>query len=244
MAWFDDAFGPWYLKLYAHRDREEAHRTFQALDPWLPRGGRMLDVACGMGRHLEILIARGLPAVGLDRSATLLANAPACVRPHLVRGDMRQLPFPNQRFHGLFSFFTSFGYFGKQSAHEALLSEFARVAVEGGRMVLDVANPPQVRARLCPFSERTLEGYAVRERRTLVSRSDGDVVLKDIQVSDSSGEPVATFHEEVSLYERDALLDMLNVSSWREVTSLGDYDGSPWTVQSPRLIVIAEKRTA
>ena len=61
MAWFDDAFGPWYLKLYAHRGREEAARTFQALDPWLPRGGRMLDVACGIGRHLEILIGRGVP---------------------------------------------------------------------------------------------------------------------------------------------------------------------------------------
>jgi SAM-dependent methyltransferase len=244
MAWFDEAFGPWYLKLYAHRDREEAHRTFVALDPWLPRGGRMVDVACGMGRHLEILIARGYPAVGLDRSATLLANAPAPVRPHLVRGDMRQLPFSNRRFNGLFSFFTSFGYFGKRSAHEALLSEFARVVADGGRMVLDVANPPQVRACLRPFSERTLDGHAVRERRALVSRSDGDVVVKDVQVSDATGEPVATFHEEVSLYERDELLDMLHAASWRELVSLGDYDGTTWTRESPRLIVIAERTSA
>jgi len=201
----------------------------------------MLDVACGMGRHLELLIARGFPAVGLDRSATLLANAPASVHPHLVRGDMRQLPFSNQRFHGLFSFFTSFGYFGKRNAHEALLSEFARVVTGGGRMVLDVANPPQVRACLRPVSERTLEGHTVRERRALVSRSEGDVVVKDVQVSDASGEPVATFHEEVSLYERHELLDMLRSASWRELASLGDYDGAPWTTESPRLIVIAER---
>ena len=204
----------------------------------------MLDVACGMGRHLELLIARGLPAVGLDRSSTLLANAPATVRPHLVRGDMRQLPFSNHRFHGLFSFFTSFGYFGKRSAHEALLSEFARVVASGGRLVLDVANPPQVRACLRPFSERTLDGHAVRERRSLISRSDGDVVVKDVEVSDATGEPVASFHEEVSLYERDELLAMLQSASWRELASLGDYDGTRWTPQSPRLIVVAERTIA
>ena len=244
MAWFDDAFGPWYLKLYAHRGREEAARTFQALDPWLPRGGRMLDVACGVGRHLEILIGRGVPAVGLDRSAALLANAPPSLHPHLVRGDMRELPFADRGFTGLFSFFTSFGYFGRRSVHEALLSEFARVVAAGGRMVLDVANPPDVRSCLKPFSERSVEDHVVREHRTLVSRSDGDVVIKDIQVSDPTGEPIAAFHEEVSLYERADLLDMLHAASWNELTSLGNYNGEPWTPGSPRLIIVAERTAA
>ena len=204
----------------------------------------MLDVACGMGRHLEILIGRGVPAVGLDRSATLLANAPPSLHPHLVRGDMRELPFAAHGFVGLFSFFTSFGYFGRRSAHEALLGEFARVVSVGGRMVLDVPNPPDVRSCLKPFSERTVDNHVVREHRTLVSRSDGDVVIKDIQVTDHTGEPVAAFHEEVSLYERDDLLDMLNTTSWDEITSLGSYEGEPWTSRSPRLIVVAERKRA
>ena len=201
----------------------------------------MLDVACGMGRHLEILIGRGQTAFGLDRSATLLANAPPAVRPYLVRGDMRQLPFAERRFTGLFSFFTSFGYFGRRSAHEALLAEFARVVDAGGRLVLDVPNPPDVRACLRPFSERTVDTYAVRERRALVSRSDGDVVIKDIEVTDPSGERVGAFHEEVSLYERDDLLEMLRASAWKEVASLGNYEGDPWSPASPRLLVIAER---
>jgi len=244
MAWFDDAFGPWYLKLYAHRDREEAARTFHALDPWLPRGGRMLDVACGMGRHLEILIGRGQTAFGLDRSATLLANAPPSVQPYLVRGDMRQLPFRERGFTALFSFFTSFGYFGRRSAHESLLAEFARVVASGGRLVLDVPNPPDVRACLRPFSERTVDNYAVRERRTLVARSDGDVVIKDIEVSDPSGETIASFHEEVSLYEREDLLNMLQGTGWKELASLGNYEGATWSPESPRLLVIAERTNA
>ena len=204
----------------------------------------MLDVACGMGRHLEILIERGQSAFGLDRSATLLANAPPSVRPYLVRGDMRQLPFAERGFNGLFSFFTSFGYFGRRSAHEALLAEFARVVVSGGRLVLDVPNPPEVRSCLRHFSERTVDSFAVRERRSIVSRSDGDVVIKDVDVSNPAGETVASFHEEVSLYERDDLLDMLEATSWKELTTLGNYEGDTWSPESPRLIVVAERTTA
>ena len=111
-------------------------------------------------------------------------------------------------------------------------------------MVLDAANPPQVRTCLRPASERTLEGLVVREHRTLVSGSEGDVVVKDVQVSDATGKTVAAFHEEVSLYERDDLLDMLGRASWKELATLGDYDGAAWTPESPRLIIVAERTPA
>jgi SAM-dependent methyltransferase len=244
MAWFDDAFGPWYLKLYAHRDREEAAHTLRALDPWLPRGGRMLDVACGRGRHLEVLIERGQDAVGLDRSVALLTAAPAFLRPHLVRGDMRKLPFPDGAFRVLFSFFTSFGYFGSRPAHEALLAEFARAVAAGGRLVLDVPNLPQIHATLAPVSERAVAGHAVRELRTLLHREDEDVVIKEVEVSDPAGRRVASFREEVSLYERHVLLRMLGQAGWRETKTLGSYEAGAWTPASPRLILIAERMTA
>jgi SAM-dependent methyltransferase len=244
MAWFDDAFGPWYLKLYAHRDREEAARTFLALDPWLPQGGRMLDVACGMGRHLDILIGRGVPAVGLDRSARLLDCAPASLRPYLVRGDMRQLPFPDRVFGVLFSFFTSFGYFGSRTAHRALLSEFARVVEPKGRLVLDVSNAPYVRESLVRSSRRVVDGHEIQEDRAILDRKGESVVIKSTRVADGAGREVASFREEVSLYDREELLGMLGEAGWRETISLGDYDGRPWTAHTQRLLVLAERGKA
>ena len=202
----------------------------------------MLDVACGMGRHLEVLIGRGIPAVGLDRSAALLDRAPASVRGHLIRGDMRKLPFADRGFMGLLSFFTSFGYFGTRRAHEDLLAEFARVTLPQGRLVLDVANPPHVVTTLSPSSERVVENHTAVERRYLETRGQEHVVVKDIRITDAGGRSVASYCEEISLYERDTLLAMLDGTGWSEVKSLGTYDGDAWSPQTPRLIVVAERR--
>lgn len=204
----------------------------------------MLDVACGMGRHLEVLLGRGIPAVGVDRSATLLDHAPDSVRGHLVRGDMRRLPFGDRMFLGLLSFFTSFGYFGTREAHEDLLTEFARVALPQGRLVLDVANPPHVLSTLCPSSERVVEGHTAEERRFVEHRDHETVVIKAVQIKDAGGRSVASYCEEISLYERDALIDMLNRTGWLEIKSLGNYGGDDWSPQAPRLIVVAERRRA
>ncbi len=63
-------------------------------------GGPVLELGCGTGR-LSIPLGRaGVPLVGIDRSEAMLARARARVRRvglsrrvHLVRGDIRKLPF-------------------------------------------------------------------------------------------------------------------------------------------------------
>ena len=63
-------------------------------------GGPVLELGCGTGR-LSIPLGRaGVPLVGVDRSEAMLARARARVRRaglsrrvHLIRGDIRMLPF-------------------------------------------------------------------------------------------------------------------------------------------------------
>lgn len=57
---------------------------------------RVLDVGCGQGRLLGLLRDRGVPAVGLDASPTML-NAASGPR---VFGDARMLPFSDSTFSG------------------------------------------------------------------------------------------------------------------------------------------------
>lgn len=67
--------------------------------PWLQRfapllkpGGTVLDVACGSGRHVNWLAARGFVVTGVDRDAAALAtiDAPA----ELLAADIEAGPWP------------------------------------------------------------------------------------------------------------------------------------------------------
>lgn len=240
-SWFDRAFGPWYLRLYPHRDLDEARRAVATLSGFLG-GGRILDLGCGSGRYLEALDEAGFAAVGLDRSHHLLHSVPVALRARVARGDMRRLPFADRSFSVALSMFTSFGYFGSRDAHAGVLEEIGRVVEPGGRMVLDYLNAPQVRADLVPESRRTVSGHAVHERRYLETRGDGEVVVKELTISDADGAPVESYHEEVALYDRDQIRGLLGVAGWEPTRVLGDYDGGAWRPEAPRLLVIATRR--
>ena len=196
--WYDRAFGPWYERLYPHRSPAEAERAVDGITPFLPRSG-ILDVGCGAGRHLRVLLARGFDAVGLDRSPVLLARAAddARLRGRLVRGDMRRLPVADASRGALLSMFTSFGYFADRSAHAAVLREFRRVTVPAGVLVLDYLNAPVVRRGLVPRSERPVEGHTVVEERSVVRRATDEAVVKELTIS-RNDTVVERYREEAS----------------------------------------------
>jgi SAM-dependent methyltransferase len=74
------------------------HETL-APSPWVVRwshlvapGGRVLDVACGHGRHLRWFAQRGHPVTGVDRSAEALAAAAGLGE--LITADIENGPWP------------------------------------------------------------------------------------------------------------------------------------------------------
>lgn len=240
-SWYDRAFGAWYLKLYPHRDLEEARRMVTNLSSWIPPGGKILDIGCGPGRHMTALVERGYRVLGLDRSTVLLEEAARRQVGGLVRGDMRHLPFGPGVFRAALSMFTSFGYFGSREAHRDLLIEIARVVENRGRLILDYLNAPKVRESLVPESVRSVENHRITERRYVRNRGDGEQVVKELLIQGPDGQEVERYREEVSLYDRDEVLDLLSDAGWSEIVSLGDYRGDKWIPDSDRLIVVAEK---
>jgi cyclopropane fatty-acyl-phospholipid synthase-like methyltransferase len=78
MAWFKHWFGtPWYALLYGHRDELEAKAWVDCiLDRWaLPPGSRVLDLACGRGRHVRWMQEAGMQATGVDISEESIDHA-------------------------------------------------------------------------------------------------------------------------------------------------------------------------
>jgi SAM-dependent methyltransferase len=58
----------------------------------IPAGGSVLDLACGSGRHLRWLAARGLRVTGVDRDADALASLQGLAE--LVVADIENGPWP------------------------------------------------------------------------------------------------------------------------------------------------------
>jgi SAM-dependent methyltransferase len=235
--WFERWFGEDYLRAYAHRDDEDAERLVGLLDVLgvAAAGQRVLDLACGPGRHAASLGRRGARVVGLDLSPALLAAAREAGAERLVRADMRGLPFRAGAFDAVLNLFTSFGYFEEDAEHAAVLRDVARVLRPGGRFVLDYLNAPAVRSGLVAHDERTIGATTLVQQRWL--SPDGRFVYKRIQVG--GGRPA--FTERVRLYERAELEAMMTAQGLRPVRAAGDYDRGGHSAVSARLILLGER---
>lgn len=238
-AWFRRWFGPEYLALYPHRDREEAERGVRLFleEADLRRGERLLDVGCGPGRHLAGFRERGLEAFGLDLSRPLLRRARDVTggRAPLVQADMRRLPLGSRAFDAVTSYFTSFGYFASPGEDRLVLSELRRVLRPGGAYLLDFLNAEQVRRELVPEEEDTVDGRIVRQTRSI---RDGCVVKRiEIHPPGEDGSP-EVFHERVRLYEPEELVAMLKEASLSVEARYGDYEGGEHETSSSRIIVL------
>ncbi len=236
--WFEQWFGEEYLQLYPHRDAEDAARMVALIDRWTSlEGCRVLDLACGPGRHAEQLMTLGARIVGFDLSMPLLRRAHARISPRidLVRGDMRHLPFANASFDAVVNLFTSFGYFLDDAQHGRVLDNVAAALRPRGAFVLDYLNADHVRGHLIPHEERELGSRRVATERRI--SEDGRFVIKEIHLMDEG----RSFLERVRLFSPADLANLLSRAGFDVEECYGDYAGQPLSDGAPRAIFFAHR---
>jgi SAM-dependent methyltransferase len=130
---------------------------------FLQQAGReaiILDVGCGAGRDLAWLQTHGAAVVGVDLSAGMLAQA----RPHapgrLFQIDMRDLPFADGVFGGVWSS-ASLLHLPKQDAPRAL-AEMRRVLAPHGPLMLSIQEGDGEAWETWPYG--TVERFFARYR--------------------------------------------------------------------------------
>jgi SAM-dependent methyltransferase len=234
--WFEEWFGEEYLRIYPHRDEHDAEAVVALLADALPwrRGWRVLDVACGAGRHLVALERAGAVPFGFDLSRALLARARAVTGRPLVRADMRALPFRPGRMDLTVNLFTSFGYFAADEEHTDALGQMLATVRPSGWFAMDYLNAEQVRASLVLSEEVRYGAHTAQVRREITP--DGRFVRKRIRL-DGGRE----FEERVRLLEPHELERMLLAHGALVTHRFGDYGGAPLGA-GPRTILVA--RTA
>jgi SAM-dependent methyltransferase len=235
--WFEEWFGEEYLQLYPHRDAAEAERAVALIvaQVGLQAGWRVLDVACGAGRHARAFETAGARCVGLDLSAALLRVARHVTTAPLVRADMRALPIRTASMDLTVNLFTSFGYFDHDREHADALGEMVATVRRGGWFVIDFLNARAVRSGLVPRETQRLNGTVVHVERSV--SSDGRYVCKTIRTGDGR-----QFTERVRLFGAGEIERMLAAAGVTVRQRFGDYDASPLLPHSPRTILLG--RTA
>jgi SAM-dependent methyltransferase len=243
--WFHDWFNsPYYHLLYRHRDEQEAAAFIERLIGHLqpPPGSRMLDVACGKGRHAVQLARHGFEVTGFDLSEESIAFAQQSAGPNLqfFRHDMRQT-FHIKYFHYAFNFFTSFGYFDTRREHESAIRSIADALLPGGLFVLDYLNAGTLGDMPAVETELQLEGIDYR----ITKWSDAAHLFKRIRVVDKGRGLEQEFTERVARFQLADFQSFFSGHNLVITETFGDYHfGSFEPLRSPRLILLAERKTA
>ena len=117
MSWFAHWFdSPYYHLLYKNRDNEEAQVFINKLVSHfkIPKKSKILDIACGKGRHATYFNKKGMDVMGVDLSHNSINSAKKAENATLKFAvhDMRKV-FQKNRFDIVTNLFTSFGYFEK-----------------------------------------------------------------------------------------------------------------------------------
>ncbi len=244
--WYREWFEEHYLDLYDYRDPQEAEVFVTTLLDRLelPAGGRVLDVACGAGRHAHALAGRGFQVVGIDLSRCLLERAAAVDsggRTLFVRGDMRRLPVLPRGWADLaLNLFTSFGYFPTEREDAMTLAGMATALRPEGVLVLDFLNRSRVLASLVEHDEQQRDGLAILQERRLTDRKRR--IEKRITLHHADGHR-STFQESVRLYAPEELFRLLREAGLSRIERWGDYTGAPLRPESPRCIALASRPT-
>jgi ubiquinone/menaquinone biosynthesis C-methylase UbiE len=248
-----DEYAPFYdwenARTVARRDVAFWQRLAAAQD------GPVLELGCGTGRIAVPLARAGVPLVGIDRSAPMLARARRrlkrarlAARARLVRGDIRQLPFRSRR--GFALVIAPYGMLQSLTRErdlQATLASVARVLRPGGLFGID----------LVPDLPRWAE---YRRRVSLRGRSARGSTLTLIESVRQTPQRGLT-HFDQEYIERRGRTRRVNrfaltfrTLSVPQMTRrlerggfsidavLGDYQGAPWDPRADAWIILARRR--
>lgn len=242
VAFFDDD----YLRIYRPQftpERTAAETAFIAGELALPERGEVLDLACGYGRHAIGMARLGYRVTGLDFNPRYLEIAAADAAAAGVAvtwraSDMRAIG-AERAFDGVYSFFTSFGYF-EDDDNEKVLAGVARALRPGGRFLLDMVNRDWILTHPQQRTWTQRDDGALLMEETSLDLADSRVISRQI-LTDPKGGAQVTKQFSLRTYTCAELSALLRRHGFQAREVLGGAGREPYGVESRRLVIVAER---
>ncbi len=235
--WFDSHY---YHLLYKDRGFSEAEhfisRLFKFLD--LKTSSKVLDLACGKGRHARQVNELGYEVLGVDLSEESIKYASKFSNEslHFKIADMRSLQL-NAEFDLVLNLFTSFGYFQKEGDNVKAIESMSDALKTGGLLVLDFLNVKKVKTQLPvrQVIQRDLIEFHIHKK------IEQNFIVKNINFSTNGQE--YSFKEFVKLIDLEMFRSYFEEKGLEILELFGSYDLEEFKEEeSDRLILIARKK--
>jgi SAM-dependent methyltransferase len=231
-SWFNT---PFYHILYKNRDYKEAEMFAKELMGFinLPVKSKILDLACGKGRHSIFLNKMGYNVTGVDISPKNIKEANEHKNENLKFKihDMRK-PL-NQKFDLVVNLFTSFGYFEDFEDNLKTLDSIKSNLKEDGLGVIDFLNINYIKNNLVHKNTKQIDGIKFHLSRYI---KDG-FLTKHIHFKHELKE--YNFQEKVRSLNLNDFKSMFKQSKIEILHIFGDYKLNDFDINnSKRLIFI------
>jgi len=244
-CWYSEQagfFGPNYIEEFAYifdpeRIKREVDFIEKVLDCNHPL--KILDLACGNGRHSIELARRGHSIIGLDLNRFFLEQAASAAKEAQVtvkwlNSDMRQIPFENE-IDAVISLFSSFGYLESDQDDQVVLDQVVKALRSGGKFVMDFINHEWIMRNYCAHEQRILSsGVMIRMLRNFDLATGRNHERRTRIFPNGKREEVEMI---VRMYTAVELIRMCEAAGLQIQEIYGDYNFEPLTID-PKFIVL------
>ena len=233
MDWFDSDY---YHILYKHRDYSEARNFIDKIVEYLDlkKGSKILDLACGIGRHSIYLEKIGFDVIGTDKSTNNIKKAKKNENDKLKFIQMEMINDTNRKYDGIFNLFTSFGYVNHDYNLETI-KNIERQLKDDGKVIIDFMNTLFVKNNLVIEETKVIDDLSFKIKR----KSDGKHIYKEIKFNDQKD---YFFQEKVMDLSLNDFKNYLKIHNLKIIKTFGDYNLNEFDIEnSERLIMVIKK---
>lgn len=238
-SWFDT---PFYHILYKNRSFHEAESFITKLLAHLnpPKNAKILDLACGKGRHAYFIAKDNYNVCGVDLSAQSIEWAKDNYKLKNLTfdvHDMRKIYQPNT-FDYVFNFFTSFGYFEDDNENQDVINGMAANLKSEGLIVIDYLNVYKDLLNLVPKELKVIDGIEFYIHKKL----ENNFFIKGIEFKDQGRN--YHFEERVQALNLDNFKKYFKNANLELLEVFGNYNLEEFHVETAERLIMVVKKNA